>query len=81
MSLMRVNAVANRRFWNTVKLFLLDKTKKQGKITLVEKDEIVPDDKKLYKIFKEMFANAAPNLNIPEFTVNFDLNNKCYFKI
>ena len=28
--------------------------------------------KKLREIFNEFFANAVPNLNIPEFTGNFD---------
>ena len=51
-------------------IFFISKTKKQGKITLAEKYEIVHDDKKTFLI--EFFANAVPYLNIPEFTRIFD---------
>ena len=62
----------DRTFWNTVKPFLLDKTKKQGKITLVEKDETATDDKRPCKMFNEFYVNAFPNVNKPEFSYNFD---------
>ena len=62
----------NRDLWNTVKTFLLDKTKKQGKITLVEKDEIASNDKKPCNFFNAFFANAVPNVNLLEFIDNFD---------
>ena len=45
------NVTETGKKWNTVKPFLSIKTKKQGKIMLVEKDEIVSDDKNLSKIF------------------------------
>ena len=38
--------IKNRTFWNIVKPFLSNRTKKQGEITLVKKDETVLDDKK-----------------------------------
>ena len=62
----------NRDLWNTVKTFLLDKTKKQGKTTLVEKDETATDDKKPCKFFNGFSANAVPNVSKPKFSDNFD---------
>ena len=63
------NVIDNRKFWNTVKPFLSAKNKLQGKIAPVEKDETVSP---MTKNFSEFFANAVPNLNIPELTGNFD---------
>ena len=64
-----MNAV---KHFGMLKTFYQIRQKKQGKITLVEKGEKVSNDKKLIEIFNEFFENTVSNLNIPEFTGNFD---------
>ena len=64
-----MNAV---KHFGMLKTFYQIRQKKQGKITLVEKGEKVSNDKKLIEIFNEFFDNTVSNLNIPEFTGNFD---------
>ena len=58
----------NKTFWKTVKPFLTDKNKKNGKIILVENNEIISDNKKNAEIMNEYFVNITKNLDIPEYT-------------
>ena len=46
----------------------MDKISESSKITLVNNNHIVSDDRETCDIFNKFFANAAPNLNIPKFT-------------
>ena len=41
----------NRTFWKTVKPFLAEKSKKVSKITLIEDNQIISQDKQIAKIF------------------------------
>ena len=43
---------------------LTDKTLKGEKITLIENEKVVSDERELVKIFNEYFSNTVPNLNI-----------------
>ena len=54
----------NRLFWKTVKPCLSDKTLKNGKIVLVEKEEVISNDVEIAKIFNEYFGNIVENLDI-----------------
>ena len=54
----------NRTFWKTVKPFLSEKSKKASKITLIENEKIVSEDKKIAKIFNDYFI-SIPILNMP----------------
>ena len=45
----------NKQFWKTVKLWLTDKTLKDDRITLTEKEKVVSEERELVKIFSEFF--------------------------
>ena len=66
---LNINSVNdNKSFWKTIKPFFTDKNKKNGKIILVENNDIITDDKKNAEIMNEYFVNITQNLDIPEFT-------------
>ena len=54
----------DKQFWKTVKPCLIDKTLKGGRITLIENEKVVSDERELVKIFNEYFSNILPNLDI-----------------
>ena len=54
----------NETFWKTVKPFLPEKSKKVSKITLIEDNQIISQDKQIAKIFNEYFI-SVPILNMP----------------
>ena len=54
----------NKQFWKTVKSCLTDKTLKGGRVTLIENEKVVSDEKELVKNFNEYFSNIVPNLDI-----------------
>ena len=64
----------NKLFWKTVKPSFTDKTLKDERITLVENNEVVPDESKLVEIFSKYFGNIVQNLGIDGLT-NFSSNN------
>ena len=43
---------------------LTDKTLKDERITIIENEKVVSDEKELVKIFNEYFSNIVPNLDI-----------------
>ena len=47
-----------------MKSCLTDKTLKGKRITLIENEKVVSDERELKKIFEEYFSNIAPNLDI-----------------
>ena len=49
----------NRKFWNTVKLFLSNKRTTSQKISLKEGEEIVTDDTKIANVLNEHFINSV----------------------
>ena len=53
-----------KKFWKTVKPFLSEKSQKTSKITLIENEEIISDDKQIAKIFNDYFI-GIPILNMP----------------
>ena len=57
----------NKQFWRTVKPLLADQIKPSNKITLVEGEEIIYDDKENAEILNKFFSNAVKNLKIPEY--------------
>ena len=66
---LNINSVNdNKSFWKTIKPFFTDKNKKNGKIILVENNDIITDDKKNAEVMNEYFVNITKNLDIPEFT-------------
>ena len=60
---LNINSVNdNKTFWKTVKPFFTDKNKKNGKIILVENNEIIIDNKKNAEIMNEYFVNITKTL-------------------
>ena len=57
----------NKQFWRTVKPLLSDKSKSNEKITLVEDNKIISEDKDNAELLNSFFSNAVKNLKISEF--------------
>ena len=58
------NVTDNKKFWKTVKPFLSDKVTTFPQITLVENDEIIPDESKVANAFSNFIENAIHSLGI-----------------
>ena len=56
----------NIKFWNTVKPMFSSSSRGSNKITLVEKGEIITDDKELAEAFNGFFIDAVSSLSIHE---------------
>ena len=54
----------SKKFWPTVNPLFTDKGITTDKITLIENNLIVSDDKNVAEIFNNFFSNAVKNLNI-----------------
>ena len=54
----------NKKFWNTIKPFFSNGSSKSSKITLVEDDEIITEDKKIAEKFNDYFIDAVSALDI-----------------
>ena len=61
------NVTDNKLFWKTVKPFLCDKGPMRQKITLIEKDEILGNNKEIPEIFNYFFSIIVTKLNIPKY--------------
>ena len=59
------NYTDNKKFWQTVKP-LLSGGNGVKKITLVEDDEVITDDKEIAETFNKFFINAVSNLDLKE---------------
>ena len=68
------NITDNKQFWRNVKPLLSDKISESSKITLVNNNRIVSDDREICNIFNEFFVKVVPNLNISEFTGSDNLH-------
>ena len=68
------NITDNKQFWRNVKPLLSDKISERSKITLVNNNRIVSDDREICNIFNEFFVNVVANLNIPKFTGSDNLD-------
>ena len=60
------NFMDNKTFWKNVHPLFSEKTKSQNKITLVENNEIITDDKELAQTFNDFFESAVKNLKIDQ---------------
>ena len=58
----------NKKFWGLVKPVLSNKVVFNEKITLVEQNNIVENDKKTTTILNNFFSNIITNLGIPQYT-------------
>ena len=54
----------NKKFWNIVKPLFSKKTRTYHKITLINDNNVVSDDKEIAEIFNEYFSTCALNLDI-----------------
>ena len=52
----------NRKFWHTVKPFLLDKVKSREAIILVDNENIKANENKMANNFNDFFSNIVKNL-------------------
>ena len=69
------HVIDNKQFWKTVKPWLTDKTLRDDKITLIENEKVVSDEKELVSIFNECFSNVVSNLDnqrLPNITLHLD---------
>ena len=58
--------VDNRKFWKTVKPMLSNKLINSEKITLVDNEKIITNNKEIVKILSDFFSNMIKTLNIPQ---------------
>ena len=56
-----------KKFWGAVKPTLSNKVASNEKITLVEQDNIVENDKKAATFLNDFFSNIITNLGIPQY--------------
>ena len=56
----------NKKFWQTIKPFLSEKTKSREKITLIENKNLVSDDAEVANCLN-IFSDIAKNLEIPKY--------------
>ena len=61
------NVTINKLFWKTVKPFFFDKGPMRQKITLIENDEIIGNNKEISEIFNNFFSSIVAKLNIPKY--------------
>ena len=64
-NLNKKNVTDNRKFWKTVKPVLSNKFVNNEKITLVDNEKIITNDKEVAKVLNEFFSNIIKTLNIP----------------
>ena len=60
------NVIDNRKFWKTVKPMLSNKFVNNEKITLVDNEKIITNDKEIAKVLNDFFSNIIKTLNIPK---------------
>ena len=58
------NITDNKQLWNTVKPFSSSKVGDNGRITLIERDKVVPEDREVAETFNSYFENIVENLGI-----------------
>ena len=67
------NITDNKKFWQTMKPFFGNSGSVKSKITLVEGDEVISDEKKVADTFSDFFDQAVSSLDLKE---NSDILNK-----
>ena len=58
----------NKKFWKNVNPLFSGKSKTHKKISLVEQNKIITDDRELAQTFNDFFKNAVTNLNLEKNT-------------
>ena len=59
--------VENKTFWKTIKPYFTDKGINHDKITLVENEETVSDNKEISETLNNFFSEVVANLNLPQY--------------
>ena len=67
------NVINNQTFWKTVKPCLCDKGSNSKRITLLESDSILTDDKDIAKAINNFFINITKNLNLKPYNTRTHL--------
>ena len=62
----------NKKFWQTIKPFLSEKTKSREKITSIQNENLVSDDTEVENCFNNFFSNIVKNFEIPKYEVEND---------
>ena len=57
----------NKKFWSVVKPILSNKVVSNEKVTLMEGNNILENDKKTATVFNNFFSNIIKNLGIPQY--------------
>ena len=74
---LNINQITDaRKFWKTVKPFLIDKCKTSNNIILAEKNETINDNKKIPNTFNKHFPDITNGLNLCESTGNINFENE-----
>ena len=60
----------NKKFWKTIRPYFSDKGYNQTKITIVEKDSITTDEKKIATLMNNYFINITKNLDLKPSTIS-----------
>ena len=60
----------NKTFWKTVRPYFSDKDNKSSKITLVENNIVIADEKRVAELMNKYFINIAKNLNLKALRIN-----------
>ena len=60
-----------KTFWKTVKPLFSDKNNMNGRITLIDQDDIISDDAKIAEIMNNFFTNIVENLDIQGYNCNY----------
>ena len=55
----------NKKFWQTIKPFLSEKTKSREKNPLIENENLASDDAEVANCLNNFFSNIVKNLEIP----------------
>ena len=60
----------NKKFWKTIRPYFSDKGYNQTKITIVENDTIITDEKEIATLMNNNFINITKNLHLKPSTVS-----------
>ena len=60
----------HKKFWKTIKSYFSDKGYNQNKITIVEKNSIITDEKKIATLRNAYFINITKNLDLKSSTLS-----------
>ena len=64
------NITDNKQFWKTVKPFFCKKVGNNERISLIEEEKVVSEDKGVAETFKSYFKTPVGNLDINPLTTN-----------